>query len=113
MLIMPQSIAEALNTVAESWHDGRIAPEDKLEEILNYYRALRNGCVGNFEYQTACGTNLTLLKDTLRIMNWLSTCDNEESALCVRVATQFLGNLIVSHSANQLIVWNIFSPFLK
>ncbi|KAK3919013.1 Ataxin-10 [Frankliniella fusca] len=110
---MPEMIATNLHAVAGTLSVDKECIEDDLDNILTSYRTLRNGCAGNQEYQTNCTANASLLDDTLKIMTFLLNREDETSALCVRVATQFLGNLIVNHSDNQLILWDKFSSLLK
>lgn len=110
---MPESVAQMLHSVATEWSGGNEYSEKDLESVLQAFRTLRNGCVGNPEYQSASTANALLLEDTLKIMTLLLEREDENSALCVRVATQFLGNVIVNHSDNQLIVWEKFSSLLK
>ncbi|KAE8746627.1 hypothetical protein FOCC_FOCC006611 [Frankliniella occidentalis] len=110
---MPGNVAKSLHTLAGALSEDTGCSEEDLETILMSYRTLRNGCAGNPDYQTNCTANASLLADSLKIMTFLLNSEDENSALCVRVATQFLGNLIVNHSDNQLIVWDKFSSLLK
>ncbi|KAJ1523833.1 hypothetical protein ONE63_010391 [Megalurothrips usitatus] len=110
---MLDSVAQTLHTILESWSGVKDCSEEDLETVLTSYRSLRNGCAGSPEFQTSCTANTLLLDDTHKIMTFLLTLENDDAALCVRVGTQFLGNLIVNHSDNQLLVWDKFSSLLK
>lgn len=110
---MSEELAQHLRSIAVLWNKNNVCSEEEVESVLNSYRTLRNGCAGSPEYQTSCTSNASLLDDTLQVMEYLLNKEDETSALCVRVATQFLGNLIVNHSDNQLLVWDKFSTLLK
>lgn len=110
--MMPESVATVIHSVAETLGPDKKVSEEDLQVVLDSYRTLRNGCAGSPDYQSACSANPRLLEDTLKIMNTLLKNEDEDTALCVRVATQFLGNLIVNHSDNQLLVWDKFSVLL-
>lgn len=110
---MSETSTQHIRSIAVLWSENKVCTEEEVESVLNSYRTLRNGCAGSSEYQTSCTSNASLLDDTLQLMEFLLKREDETSALCVRVATQFLGNLIVNHSDNQLLVWDKFSSLLK
>ncbi|KAJ9591935.1 hypothetical protein L9F63_001537 [Diploptera punctata] len=73
--------------------------------VTEVFRALRNSCVGESANQILI-INMPVVDNTCDIVKFLLKSNNEDSVLCLRIAVQFLGNLIVSNAQTQRAVWN-------
>ncbi|XP_069682108.1 ataxin-10 isoform X2 [Periplaneta americana] len=86
---------------------------DAVAAITETFRALRNSCVGEPKNQRAITEETVAVEETCNILNILtSQQSNQNHVTCLRVGTQFLGNLVVNNKETQPIIWNKCSSVL-
>jgi hypothetical protein len=81
--------------------------------VTETFRALRNSCIGEPGIQKDVTEKTVAVGETCNILKALSLLPrNEHSVVCLRVGTQFLGNIVVNNKETQPIVWNKCSEVL-
>ncbi|XP_021941723.1 ataxin-10 isoform X2 [Zootermopsis nevadensis] len=81
--------------------------------VSETFRALRNSCVGEPKIQKDVTEKTVAVDETCNILKALSLLPrNEHNVFCLRVGTQFLGNIVVNNKDTQPIVWRKCSEVL-
>lgn len=76
-----------------------------VDKLTDCFRTLRNICAGNSDMQNQLGQKNTLLEDVNTAIEIGLSVSSDQWTLCLRVCSQFLGNLIVLNVENQQRVW--------
>lgn len=81
--------------------------------VTETFRALRNICVGEPRIQKAFTERTVAVDETCSILKSLtSRPGNQYNVTCLKVGTQFLGNLVVNNKETQPVIWNKCSEVL-
>lgn len=86
-------------------HNVLIKDNVSVDKLTDCFRTLRNICAGNSDIQNQLGQKNTLLEDVNTAIEIGLNVASDEWTLCLRVCSQFLGNLIVLNVENQQRVW--------
>ena len=86
---------------------------DIATAVTETFRALRNSCVGQSDIQKAVTEKTIAVDETCKILKTLSMLTSSPHCItCLRVGTQFLGNLVVNNRETQTVIWNKCSEVL-
>lgn len=73
-----------------------------LNQLSDKIRKLRNICATDEKAHKSLGSNPPLLQDISKLMErLLELPPSEEQIVCLRLCTQFIGNLTVGNPVNQ------------
>ncbi|PSN51316.1 hypothetical protein C0J52_15777 [Blattella germanica] len=109
--------AKVLNNLSEVLEELSTGLKNSVPEIIGIFtevfRALRNSCVNQPKNQKTIVENTAAVQNTCIILKWLiSLSSTQENIVCLRVGTQFLGNLVVNNNETQPVIWNKCSNIL-
>lgn len=111
---MPLQALESLGIVLHvSAVELKVDSPSVVAAVTETFRALRNSCIGEPGIQKDVTEKTVAVGETCNILKALSLLPrNEHSVVCLRVGTQFLGNIVVNNKETQPIVWNKCSEVL-
>jgi hypothetical protein len=111
---VPLQLLEGLGKVLHvSAAESKTDSLDVVTAVTETFRALRNSCVGEAEIQKAVTEKTEAVGETCNILKALASLpSNQHNVTCLRVGTQFLGNLVVSNKETQPVIWNRCSEVL-
>lgn len=91
----------------------RVDSPSVASAVTETFRTLRNSCVGEPGIQKAVTEKTVAVDETCNILKALSLLpSNEHNVLCLRVGTQFLGNIVVNNKETQPVIWSKCSEVL-
>lgn len=74
-----------------------------LYQLGDIIRRLRNLCATDGKTHKELGCDIALLEDVCKLLETLLEIPtSEETLICIRLASQFIGNLTVGNKQNQL-----------